>query len=94
MAPISLCNLGGKFEHKAVLNLSDDLFFWSSPNFGPKAGLNLNGDLSIFFGLHLILGPKTGLNLSGEFFLLVFIILKFPGPISFKNPAYAGGLRK
>ena len=34
-------------------------------------------------------GPNTGLNLSGEFFLLVFIILKFPGPPPFENPAYA-----
>ena len=35
----------------------EDLFFWSSPNFGPKSALNLSKDL--FFGLHLILGRKT-----------------------------------
>ena len=63
-----LCWLGRKFEHKIALNLGEDPFLWYSPNFWPKAGLNL----------------------SGEFFLLVFIILKFPAPPPpFENPAYA-----
>ena len=48
-----LCNLGRKFKHtngqnlgenfyfgpKTGLNLSEDLFFWSSPNFGQENGL-------------------------------------------------------
>ena len=29
-------------------NLSEDLFFWSSPNFGQKSGPNLSEDLSWF----------------------------------------------
>ena len=40
-------------------------------------GLNLSEDLFLFSPNFR---PKTGLNLSGEFFLLVFIILKFPAP--------------
>ena len=31
-------------------------FFWFSPNFGQKMGLNFSEDL--FFDLHLILGKK------------------------------------
>ena len=30
------------FRPKAGLNLSEDLFFWSSPTFAPKTGLNLS----------------------------------------------------
>ena len=50
-------NLGRKFEHKNGQNLTNNLFFLSSPNFG----------------------QENGLILSGEIFLLVFIILEFPG---------------
>ena len=48
-----------------------------------------------FFGLYLnlylnpFLGQKNELNLSEDLFLGVYIILKFPGPPSFENPAYA-----
>ena len=51
-------------------------FFWSSPNFGQKIGLNLSEDL-LFFGLHLILGkilPKFS---------------EFSALPPFQNPAYA-----
>ena len=38
-------------------NLSEDIFFCSSPNFGRKIELNLSED--VFFALHLILGEKS-----------------------------------
>ena len=68
-----------KFEHTNGQNLTADFFFWCSPNFGQKNGLNLSEDL--FFLASSNFGSKTGLNLSREFFLLVFKILKFPGPL-------------
>ena len=37
-------------------NLSEGLFFCSSPDFGKKMGRNLSEDL--FFALHLIFGEK------------------------------------
>ena len=41
------------------LNCSEDLFFWSSLNYGQKMGLIFSEDLFFgFFGLHLILGKK------------------------------------
>ena len=42
-------------------------FFWFSPNFGQKMGLNLSEDL--FFGFHLILGKKWVLISLKTFFL-------------------------
>ena len=71
------------------------IFFliWSSPNFGPKTGLNLSKDL--FFDFQLNLGRKRDLVLDWKNFILVFIILKFsefPAPPPFENPAYATGL--
>ena len=55
-----LCKLGIRFDHtkgmfcvllldfgrKIGLNLSEDLFFCSSPDFGRKIGLNLGGTIS------------------------------------------------
>ena len=73
------------------LNLSEDLFFWSSPSFGQKIGLNLSEDLFLF-GLQLILDRKIGLILGDTIFILNFVLLKFsefPAPPSFQNPAYA-----
>ena len=42
-----LFNLGKKFEHKNGKNLTERpcFFFWSSPNFGPKNGLILSGEI-------------------------------------------------
>ena len=65
------CKLGISFErangkrrplflactYKNQTKFEKRLFFWSSPNFGQKIGLNLSEDL--FFGLHLILGEKA-----------------------------------
>ena len=64
MAPF--CNLGRKFVHrnggrgavfwpKTGLNLGEDLFFWSSPNFRPKTGMNLSENLFFFWS-----SPKFG----------------------------------
>ena len=41
-------------------NLSEDLFYCSSPNFGPKMGPNLSEDLFLIYllVLHLILGTR------------------------------------
>ena len=47
--PPPLCNLGRKLEYKTGLNLGEDLFFWSSPSFGPKTGLNLSGEFFSFW---------------------------------------------
>ena len=69
MAPL-LCNLGRKIERTIGQNLGEDL---SSPNFGPKTGLNLSEDL-FFFRSSSNFGQENGLILSGEIFLLVFII--------------------
>ena len=67
----SLCYLGRKFEHtnernlgedffwpKTGLNLSEDLFFWSSPNFGQQNRLILSGAIFLLvFILVKISGP-------------------------------------
>ena len=86
--PPPLCTFGKGFEHR---NGERRPFFWPSPNFGPKTGLNLSDD-HFFFGLHLILCIKTDLVLGWKIFILIFIILKFsefPGPPPFENPVYA-----
>ena len=83
----TFCNLGRGFKHK---NGGRRPFFWSSPNFGPKTGLNLSEDL-FFFGLHLILGMKTDLVLSWKIFILIFITLKFsefPALPPYCSPVY------
>ena len=52
--------LGSKLRdigRKMGRNLSEDLFFCSSPDFGQKTGRNLSEDL-FCFALHLILGEK------------------------------------
>ena len=54
------------FWPKTGLNLSEDLFFWSSPNFGPKPGPNLSEDL--FFWSSPNVRPKNGLNFSEDLF--------------------------
>ena len=98
-----LCSLGRRCEHRnggqrpffgqkldEILVKTSN--FWSSPNFGPKTGLNLSED--VFFGRHLNLGRKTDLVLGWKIFILVFIILKFsefPAPSPFENPANATG---
>ena len=43
-------------RRKMGRNLSEDLFFCSSPDFGRKIGRNLSEDL--FFALHLISSEK------------------------------------
>ena len=61
--------------------VGEDLFFWSSPNFGRKTRLNLSEDL--FFGLHLTFDRKNGLIVGVKVFILDFLILRFsesPGP--------------
>ena len=81
-------------------------FFWLSPNFGPKTGLNLSEDLFFFWysksdfgilGLNLILGWKTdfedGKRTGGKnlFWSSLFSnFLNFLAP-PFENPAYATG---
>ena len=52
------------------LNFSEDLFFWSSPNFGQKIGLKFSEDL--FFWFSPDFGQKIGLKLSEDLFSLVF----------------------
>ena len=75
------CNLGTRFQHT---NGGRRPFFWSSPNFGPKSGLNLSEDL--FFGLHRIMGRKRT-DFGWKNF---YKFSDFPGPPSpFENPAYA-----
>ena len=44
---------------------------------------------TLFFWSSPNFEQENGLILRGEIFLLVFIILKFPGPLPFENPAYA-----
>ena len=61
---------------KTGLNLSEELFLWSSPNFGRKSELILSEDLFLF-GVHLILDGKTGPILGGKSFIVIFVILKF-----------------
>ena len=41
-------------EGLSAQTVGEDVCFWSSPDFGPKTGLNLDEDF--FFGIHLILG--------------------------------------
>ena len=48
------------------LNFSEDLFFWSSPNFGQKMGLIFSED--IFFWSSPEFGQKMGLNFSEDHF--------------------------
>ena len=47
--PPPLWNLGRKSRQKNGLNLGEDLFFWSSLEFGRKNGLILNEDLFLVF---------------------------------------------
>ena len=54
-------------------------FFWSSPNFGPKTGLNLSEDL--FFNLHLILGRKTDWFSVEKFFFWSSLFSNFLPPL-------------
>ena len=77
----SLCKFGIRFDHtkgmfyaflldigpKIAENLSEDLFFCSSPKFGRKIGLNLSENL-FFFALLVILSKKIELNLSKDLF--------------------------
>ena len=55
-----LCAFLLDFGHEIAGNLSEDLFFCSSPDFGRKIGPILSEDLFLFlffiFALHLILG--------------------------------------
>ena len=61
---------------------------------GRKTGLILRKTFFVFWGgSSPKTGQKNGLNLSEDFFLLVFIILKFPSP-PFANPAYASAHMK
>ena len=69
----SLCKLGARFDHTKGMfcafllgfvlkiggNLSEDLFFCSSPNFGQKIGLNLSKDLFFFLCSSPNLGEKS-----------------------------------
>ena len=49
--------------------MGEDLFFWPSPNFGPKTGLNLREDLFLFFFLVFSqLGHENGLGFGLENF--------------------------
>ena len=87
------CNLGKRFENTN----SRRKFFWgSSPNFGPKTGLNLSEDLFLFvcYALHLTFDRKNGLIVDVKIFIQDFLILRFsesPAPPPFQNPAYATG---
>ena len=73
--------------------VGEDLFFWSSPNFGPKSGLNLSEDLFLFLS-SLNVGQENGLILGGKFltnFLIFLAPAPPPPPPPFENPAYATG---
>ena len=64
-----------------------NFFFWSSPNFRRKTGLNLSEDL--FFRLHLILGRKTDLCSAWRDFFSGLHYSQISCPPPFENPAYA-----
>ena len=56
--------------------------------FEHKNGQNLTNESFFFWSLPNF-GQKNELILTGKIFLLVFIILKFPGLLPSENPAYA-----
>ena len=84
MAP-PFCSLGTRFQ---LTNRGQRPFLWSSPNFGPKSGLNFS-ERPFFFWSSPKFEQENGLILGGKIFILVFIIYKisdFPAP-PFQNPA-------
>ena len=62
--------------NKIGLNLGEDLFSWSSPNFGQKIGLNLSEDLFFFFWSSPKFGRKIGLNLSEDLLFGLHLMLE------------------
>ena len=76
-------------------NLSEDLFFCSSPDFGQNMGRNLSEDL-IFICSSPDFGRKMGRNLSVTISNSdLYVPLKFSEVSAppFQNPAYATGYR-
>ena len=67
--------------------LTEDLLFWSSPNFGPKTGLNLSEDL-FFFWSSPNFGQKNGLGFGLENFHSGFHYFQIFWLPPFENPAY------
>ena len=59
-------------EGLSTETVGEDLFFWPSPSFGPKTGLNLSED---FFWSSPNFEPKTVLQLSEDLFFGLHLIL-------------------
>ena len=76
-----LCNLDRGFEHRSDGRRP---FFWPSPNFGPKTGLNSSEDLS-FFWSSPNLGQENGLGFGLENFHSDLYNSQIPAPPPFSK---------
>ena len=63
-------------EGLRIQTVGEDLFYWSSPNFGPKTGLKLSEDLSVFWSSPDFRQEKQT-DCGGKNLILNFLDLRF-----------------
>ena len=78
-------------ESLSTKTVGEDLFFWPSRNCGPKTGLNLSGDLFLFWSSpNFRQENKLGFGIENFYSGLHYSqYSQIFWPLPFENPAYA-----